>query len=139
MLSWRAMVSRRRACDAVGIGVEEAQPAQAFDSGEGVEQGGEAVFEAEIFAVAGGVLADEGDLLDAAGDKLLGLGDDGLEAAGAEFAAQIGDDAEGARVVAAFGDFDVGRGFWRGQEAGSGFVVEIGGQQVGCALASRHG
>ena len=47
--------------DAIGIGVEEAEPAQAFDLGERVEQRGEAVFEAEVFAVAGGVLADEGD------------------------------------------------------------------------------
>ena len=102
--------------------------------GEGVEQRGEAVFEAEVFAVAGGVLADEGDFLDAAGDELLGFGDDGFEAAGAEFAAQVGDDAEGAGVVAALGDFDVGRGFGRGEEARGGFVVEIGGQQVRCAL-----
>ncbi len=128
------MVSSRLAGDAVGVGVEEAQPAQAFDAGERVEQRGKAVFEAEVFAVAGGVLADEGDFLDAAGDELLGFGDDGLEAAGAEFAAQVGDDAEGAGVVAALGDFDVGRGFGRGQEARGGFVVEIGGQQVGCAL-----
>ena len=120
--------------DAVGIGVEEAEPAQAIDAGEGVEQSGEAVFEAEVFAVAGGVLADEGDLADAAGDELLGLGDDRLEAARAEFAAQVGNDAEGAGVVAALGDFDVGRGFRRGEEARGGFVVEIGGQQVGCAL-----
>ena len=72
--------------------------------------------------------------LDAAGDELLGFGDDGFEAARAEFAAQVGNDAEGAGVVAALGDFDVGRGFGRGQEARGGFVVEIGGQQVGCAL-----
>ena len=49
--------------DAVGVGVEEAQPAEAVDAGEGVEECGEAVFDAEIFAVAGGVLADEGDFL----------------------------------------------------------------------------
>ena len=59
--------------DAVGVGVEEAEPAQAVDAGELVEEGGEAVFDAEIFAVAGGVLADEGDFLDAAGDELAGL------------------------------------------------------------------
>ena len=51
--------------DLVGIGVEEAQPAQAGDDGDGVEQRGEAVGHAEVFAVAGGVLADEGDLADA--------------------------------------------------------------------------
>ena len=72
--------------------------------------------------------------LDAAGDELLGFGDDGFKAARAEFAAQVGDDAEGAGVVAALGDLDVGRGFGRGEEARGGFVVEIGGQQVGCAL-----
>ena len=37
-------------------------------------------------------------------------------------------------MVAALGDFDVGGGFGRGEEARGGFVVEIGGQQVGCAL-----
>ena len=67
--------------DAVGVGVEEAEPAEPFYFGEGVEEGGEAVFEAEIFAVAGGVLADEGDLADAAGDEGLGFGDDGFKAA----------------------------------------------------------
>jgi len=41
--------------DAVGIGIEEAEPAQAVDAGELVEQRGETVLEAEIFAVAGGV------------------------------------------------------------------------------------
>ena len=128
------MVSSRRAGDAVGIGVEEAQPAQAVDAGECVEQRGEAVFQAEVFAVAGGVLADERDLLHAAGDELLRFGDDGLEAARAEFAAQVGNDAEAAGVVAALGDFDVGRGARRGEKARGGFVVEVGGQQVRCAL-----
>jgi len=37
-------------------------------------------------------------------------------------------------VVAALGDLDVGGGFWGGQEARGGFVVEVGGQQMGCAL-----
>ena len=111
MLSCVAMVSSELAGDAVGIGVEEAEPAEVGDAGECVEERGEAVLEAKVFAVAGGVLADEGDFLDAAGDEGLGFGDDGLEAAGAEFSAQVGDDAEGAGVVAAFGDLDVGGGF----------------------------
>ena len=114
----------------VGVGVEEAEPAEAVDAGERVEEGGEAVLEAEVFAVAGGVLADEGDLADAAGDELLGFGDDGLEAAGAELAAQVGDDAEAAGVVAAFGDLDVGRGARGGEDSAGWFVVEIGGQRV---------
>ncbi len=63
--------------DLVGIGVEEAEPAEAGQGGEGFEELGEAVGEAEVFAVAGGVLADEGDLADALRDELFGLGDDG--------------------------------------------------------------
>jgi len=120
--------------DAVGIGVEEAEPAEVGDAGELVEERGEAVFEAEVFAVAGGVLADEGDFLDAASDEGLGFRNDGLEAAGAEFSTEIGDDAEGAGVVAALGDFDVGGGARGSEEAWGGFVVEVGGEEVGCAL-----
>jgi len=63
-----------------------------------------------------------------------GLGDYRLETPRPEFSAQVGYDAEAARMVAALGDFDVGRGFWRGQEARRGFVVEIRGQKVSCAL-----
>ncbi len=73
--------------DLVGVGVEEAQPAEAGEDGEGVEEGGEAVGEAEVFAVAGGVLADEGDLADALCDEVFGFGDDRGHAAGAELAA----------------------------------------------------
>ena len=94
--------------DLVGVGVEEAEPAQAGEDGEGVEELGEAFGEAEVFAVAGGVLADEGDLADALGDEVLGFGDDGGHAAGTELAAELRDDAEAAGVVAAFGDLDVG-------------------------------
>jgi hypothetical protein len=92
--------------DAVRVGVEEAEPAQVGDLGKRVEESGEAVFETEVFAVTGGVLTDEGDLADAAGDELLSFGDDGFKAARTEFSAEVGDDAEGAGVVAAFGDFD---------------------------------
>jgi hypothetical protein len=114
--------------DAVGISVEKTEPLEVRDAGEPIEEGGETVAEAEVFAVAGGVLADESDFADAAGNELLGFGNDGFEAAGTEFAAQVGDDAEGTGMVAALGDFDVGGGAGRGEEARSGFVVEIGGQ-----------
>src|SRR6202043_1289113 len=49
------------ACDAIGIGVEEAQPAHAFDARKGVEQLRESVLDAEIFAIAGCVLASRTD------------------------------------------------------------------------------
>src|SRR5208337_1823928 len=51
--------------DAVGVGVEEAEPAESVDAGECVEERGEAVLDAKIFAVACGVLADESDFLNA--------------------------------------------------------------------------
>jgi len=44
--------------DAVGISVEEAEPLEIRNAGECVEEGGEAVAEAEVLTVAGGVLAD---------------------------------------------------------------------------------
>ncbi len=63
VVRWRGLEQVRR--DLIGVGVEEAQPAEAGQDGECVEEGGEAVSKAEVFAVAGGVLADEGDLADA--------------------------------------------------------------------------
>ena len=70
--------------DAVRICIEKPQPAQPFDPGQRVEQCGKAVLQAQVFAVAGGVLADEGDLLDAARDKLPRFGHHRLEPARAE-------------------------------------------------------
>ena len=66
--------------------------------------------------------------------SLLGFGDDGFEAPRAELAAQVGNDAEGAGVIAAFGDLDVGRCAARGDQTRRVFVVEVGGQHVRCAL-----
>ena len=96
----------------------------------------------EIFAVAGCVLTDERDLLHAASNELPGFGDNGFKTARTEFAAQVGDDAERARMVAALGNFDVSRGARRGQEPRGVFVVEIRGQKMRCALpvvAARTG
>jgi len=45
-LGWRAMVSRRRVVTLLGVGVEEAEPAEAGEGREGVEELGEAFGEA---------------------------------------------------------------------------------------------
>ena len=100
---------------------------------------GEAFFEAEVFAVAGGVLADEGDLADALGDEVLGLGDDGAHAARAELAAQLRDDAEAAGMIAAFGDLDVGGGARRGEDARGLVGVEVAGKGGGSAVPGLAG
>ena len=95
--------------DAIGIGVEEAQPAQTLDARQRVEQRRQTVLDAQVFAVAGRVLADQRDLLHAAGDQLLALRRPRLEAPRAELAAQVRNHAETARVVAALGNLDVCR------------------------------
>ncbi len=96
--------------------------------GEFFEQQRQAIFQAKIFAVAGRVLPDERDLADARLRKPLGLGDDRLETARAELAAQLRNDAEGARMVAAFGNLDVGGVAGRGQDARRVIVVKIVGE-----------
>jgi len=116
--------------------VEEAEPADAFNFGEGFEQRGETVFEAQVFAVAGVSWPMRVISSTPRATSCRASATTDSEAAGAEFAAQVGDDAEGAGVVAAFGDFDVGGGARRGEEARRGFVVEVGGQADGLRPAS---
>ena len=60
--------------------------------------------------------------------QALGFGDDGFEAAGAELAAQLGNDAEGAGMIAALGNLDVRHVARRGENARRGVVVKIVGQ-----------
>ena len=103
------MVFEQLAGDLVGIGVEEAHPAEVFDLREPLEQQREAVLQAEVFAVAGGVLADERDFAHALlrrGAAASAMTDSKRRRA--ELAAQLRDDAEAAGMIAAFGDLDVG-------------------------------
>ena len=61
-----------------------------------------------LFPEGGGVLGDEDQLLRAAFDQLPGLGDAGLDAAGALPPPEFRDHAVGAAVVAAVGDLQIG-------------------------------
>src|SRR5580704_9376087 len=111
--------------DAVRVAIKEANPIEIFNLREALEEDGEAVAEAEIFAVESGVLPDQGNFADARGGEIFGFAHDGLEAAAAEFAAQLRNYAEGAGMIAAFVDFDVG-GVARSREnARRQVVVEI--------------
>src|SRR5215212_9433053 len=80
---------------------------------------------AQIFAVARGVLRDEHQLLDALLCQLLGLVHHGAEAAAAEVAAHLRDEAEGARAVAPFGDLDESGVAGRRQNTRRGLVVKV--------------
>ena len=114
--------------DFVGISVKEANPLQAVDASELFQQQSEAVFQSEIFAVAGCVLSDERDFAHAGLRQSFGFGDHGFETPRAKLSAKLGNDAEAAGMIAAFGDFDIGGGSRRGQHARRVVVVKIVGQ-----------
>src|ERR1700761_473410 len=111
--------------DLVGVGIEKAQPGESVYLRETIEQRGESVFQAEVLAVAGGVLTDQRDLAYSAGDKLLRLGDHRLEAARTELATQVRDHAEGAGMIAALGNFEIRRCLAGREQTRGRLVVEI--------------
>src|ERR1700690_359633 len=114
--------------DFVWVRVKETNPMQAFDAGELFQQERQTIFQAEVFAVAGCVLPDESYFAHAGLGKTLRFGNDGFEAARAELAAQLRDDAEGAGMIAAFGNFDIGRMTGRREDARCVIVIKIVGQ-----------
>ena len=62
----------------------------------------------QVHAVVGGVLGDDDQLAHAVGRQLLGLGDHFFDRLGGVLAAHLGDRAERAQPVAAFGDLEIG-------------------------------
>ena len=115
-------------CDFIGVRVEKTDPAKIFNCGQLLQQNGESFLQAEIFAVTSRVLADKRNLADAAASQALSLCDDRLKSPGTEFAAQLGNDAEAARVIAALGNLDVGGVARRREDARGAVVVEIVGK-----------
>ncbi len=86
----------------------EADALQAVDLAGRAQQLGERLTVAQVGAVGVDVLAEQRDLDDALADQRLDLGEDVAGAAVLLLAAQRGDDAEGAGVVAADRDRDPG-------------------------------
>ncbi len=86
----------------------EADPLQALDLPGGAQQLGERLAVAQVGAVGVDVLAEQGHLDDALADQRLDLGEHVAGPAVLLLAAQRGDDAEGAGVVAADRDRDPG-------------------------------
>ena len=119
-----------------GVCVKQANPEITFDGVQFAQERGErgaarridgcarigALFPS-VHAEEGGVLGNEVELFDPFFDELAGLGDDAFDGAAAVAAADLGDDAERARMVAALGDFHV-RGVLRREAEARG--VEIG-------------
>ncbi len=128
--------------DFVRVSVEEANPlsVRRFDARQAFQQVGKAVGEAQVLAVAGGVLPDQVDLAHTALEQARGFGNHRFEAPAAKLAAVLRDHAEGAGMVAAFGNLDVGEVARSGQDARGEVVVEVGlGRRVRFqALAQSH-
>ena len=106
------------------IAVEQADPEVTLQRVQPPEQLGERRAVLEVAPVAGHVLGDDVELADAFGENRLGLGDHVVDRPRAELAADAGDGAERADVLAAFGDLEIGvraagehhRGDLRGEE-----------------------
>ena len=103
--------------DLVGVAVQHPDPGDIGLLGDLMDQLGQGVAAVEVLAVAGGVLCHQGQLLDAQGVHILGLGDHVLHGAGAELASNGGDGAVGAAVVTALGDLEVGGVVGGGEDA----------------------
>ncbi len=107
--------------EVLGVGAGEAEALQALDPVQGSEEVTEQLAVAgQVGAVGVHVLAEEADLEDAGVGEGLDLGDHVADSAAALLAAQLGDDAEGAGVVAADADRHPGRPLARppGREGG---------------------
>ena len=122
MLRHRLEQARR---NLVRIGVEKPQPAQAGQFSKAVEQLCKPFFQPQVFAVARRVLANQRNLANALRNQVLRLRDDRAHAARAELAAKLRDNAEAARMVAAFGNLDVRAGAGRGQDARRRIVIQV--------------
>ena len=101
------------------VQVHEADPLDAVDLFELAEEFGEHDLAVEVHAVIGGVLSDDDQFLDAVSCQFFGFLDDHFHWLGDVLATHLGDGAEGAGSVAAFGDFEVGVVLWGHAAAGS--------------------
>ena len=98
-----------------GVGVVEAYPRGSAFGGEAFEQFAQGAAVVEVETIPCGVLADDQQLLDAAGDEGFGLGDDVVDGARAVGAADEGYGAVGAAAVASLGNLEVGVVGWGGE------------------------
>ena len=106
------------------IAVERADPVHALDRAERAQELRELRLAVEVAPVLRRVLRDEDDLLHAARGEVHHLIADILDGAAAVGAADVGDGAEGAAVVAALGDLHIGGVGGRRRDARRVLVIE---------------
>src|SRR5205085_8170485 len=80
--------------DLVGIGVEKPYPAQVSNLRQPLQQQCQAVLETQVFAITGGVLADQGNFAHALGSQALGLRNYRLKMPRTELPAKLRNDTE---------------------------------------------
>ena len=102
----------------VGVQVVEPDPFNTLDFGQLPAQSGKAPPAVQIGAVAGDVLGDDDQLFYPVGGQIPRLLQDILHAPGAVTAPDIGDGTEGAEVVAALCDPEIGPGGAGGDHSG---------------------
>jgi len=102
----------------------------------------EAVLQPQVFTEAGGVLANQVDFTHSLLEEAHGFRNYGFKPPAAERAPILRNHAKRARMVAAFGNFDVGEVSRRGENARCEVVVEVrcgGGRRFGViGFAQRH-
>jgi hypothetical protein len=108
-----------------GVSVHQADPDQAIEGIKFAEQPGEAKAVVQIGSVASGILTDEDEFDRAVGDQFAGFSQNTREGLGMHSAADGGDRAEGAFLVATFADAEVGIVRWSQSEA-SGVDQSVG-------------
>ncbi len=108
-LASMAQHSIKLVAEELGIAVKDADPFDAVDLFEGLEQLGQPGPAIEVDPVVGHVLRDQDQLADAVAGQFLGLGDDHLDRLGHMLAAHVRDRAKRAEPVAAFRNLKIGK------------------------------
>ncbi len=123
----------------VGIAVQEPHPflMRRRNLRQPRQQLRQAVFQSEILAVTGGVLADQVDLANTLRKQPRRFADHRFEPAAAKLSAILRDHAEGAGMIATLGDFDVCEMFRRRQHARRQVVIQILLEWI-CSGRGRH-
>ena len=102
----------------VGVQVVETDPLYPLDFGQLTAQGGKTPLAVQVGAVAGDVLGDDDQFLHPVGGQIVCLLQYILHAPGAVTAPDIGDGTEGAEIVAALRDSEIGPGGAGGDHSG---------------------
>ena len=122
----------------VGVEVMEPDPANPLDCGKLPAQLGQTAFPVQVRAVASDILGNHDQLLHAVLRQILRLRHHVFQTAGAVVSANVGDGAEGAEVVAALGNTQIGPAGTGGNHPGDLFHRGVPISEEACLPACQH-